>query len=161
MYLNKKLVWLLFFITCTVASSAGFVFPLGEANEWYNSLNYPSFTPPNWLFGPVWSILYIMIATSAYLLVYSDHPKTEKLAPISMGLWCIQIVLNTIWTPIFAGAQNLEVAFYYIMALWVSILLYIINTLFFNLKASLLMFPYFCWVSFASVLNYSFWKLNI
>jgi len=154
-------VWIVFYLCVQVASSAGFVFPLGDANPWYATLTDPSFAPPSWVFGPVWTTLYILIATSAYRVVVSLDHSWNKWVPLAVGLWALQLSLNTIWTPVFAGAQNLEVALYYIVMLWVSIAAYIVVSWKIDRTASLIMVPYLAWVSFATVLNYTYWQLNI
>ena len=153
----KYLTLLLFYLCTVVASSASFVFPLGSGSEWYMGLIHPWFSPPNWLFGPVWTTLYILIAVSAWRLMYAFRSEWKGLA---ISLWSLQMGLNTIWTPIFSGAQNLEVAFYYIIALWVSIIGYIIVSWRVDRWASIMFMPYLGWVSFASLLNYNYWQLN-
>ena len=158
---SKITTWIIFYLCVTVASSAGFVFPLGDANPWYATLMEPSFAPPNWVFGPVWTTLYLLIATSAYRIVMTTEHSFNKLLPLAVALWSLQLALNVIWTPIFSGAQNLEVAFYYIIALWASILAYILVAWRVERWAAIIMIPYLCWVSFASVLNYNYWILNI
>ena len=158
---NKVITWFVFYLCVTVASSAGFVFPLGDANPWYATLTEPSFAPPNWVFGPVWTTLYLLIATSAYRIVMTTEHSFNKLLPLAVALWSLQLALNVIWTPIFSGAQNLEVAFYYIIALWASILAYILVAWRVERWAAIMMIPYLCWVSFASVLNYNYWQLNL
>ncbi|NDG45065.1 MAG: tryptophan-rich sensory protein, partial [Gammaproteobacteria bacterium] len=85
------------------------------------------------------------------------HP----LVPIAIALWALQLALNVIWTPVFSGAQNLEGALYYIIALWVSILAYIAISWRVDRWISYLMVPYFLWVSFATVLNYTYWQANM
>ena len=149
--------WIIFYLCTIVASSAGFVFPLGDANPWYATLVDPSFAPPNWLFGPVWTVLYLLMATSAWKIMTDGALRYQNIA---ISLWALQLALNTIWTPIFSGAQNLEIAFYYIVALWVTILSYIIVSWRVNRWASIMFMPYLAWVSFASVLNYAYWQLN-
>ena len=119
---NKIITWVVFYLCVTVASSAGFVFPLGDDNLWYTTLKEPSFTPPSWVFAPVWTTLYLLIATSAYRIVVKSNYKVNNLLPLGIALWSLQLALNVIWTPIFSGAQNLEVAFYYIIMLWVIII---------------------------------------
>ena len=158
---NKVITWVIFYLCVTVASSAGFVFPLGDANPWYATLVEPSFAPPNWLFGPVWTTLYLLIATSAYRIAMTTEHSFNKLLPLALALWSLQLALNVIWTPIFSGAQNLEVAFYYIIALWASIVAYILVAWRVERWSAILMIPYLCWVSLASVLNYNYWQLNI
>ena len=154
------LTWFVFYLCTIVASSAGFVFPLGDANPWYATLIDPIFSPPNWVFGPVWTTLYLLIATSAYRIVATTDHSYNKFLPLAIALWSLQLALNVIWTPIFSGAQNLEVAFYYIVALWVSIMAYIFVSWRIDRWASVMFVPYALWVSFASLLNYTYWQLN-
>jgi tryptophan-rich sensory protein len=80
---NKILTWVVFYLCVTVASSAGFVFPLGEDNPWYISLIEPSFAPPSWVFAPVWTILYLLIATSAYRIVTKTVHNKNSLLPLA------------------------------------------------------------------------------
>lgn len=157
---NKISVWLVFYLCTVVASSAGFVFPLGDENPWYATLTDPSFAPPSWVFGPVWTTLYLLIATSAYRLTQTLQHSVYTLLPLAMALWALQLALNVIWTPVFAGAQDLGMAFVYIIGLWTSILAYIVVSWRVDTWASLMMVPYFAWVSFASLLNYNYWILN-
>lgn len=163
----KITTWVVLYLSTVVASSAGLVFPLGDASEWYASLVAPSFTPPNWLFGPVWTVLYLLIATSAYKLIFTADldsvlsRRKQSVYHVAVALWTLQLALNVIWTPVFSGAQNLGAAFVYIALLWASIVAYILVTWRVNRLASAMMIPYLCWVSFASVLNYSYWQLNL
>ena len=157
---NKIITWVVFYLCVTVASSAGFVFPLGDDNLWYTSLIEPRFAPPSWVFAPVWTTLYLLIATSAYRIMTKSSYKMNNLLPLAIALWSLQLALNVIWTPIFSGAQNLEVAFYYIIMLWIIIISYIFVCWHIDRLASVMMMPYLVWVSFASVLNYYYWQLN-
>ena len=159
--INKITTWVVFYLCVTVASSAGFVFPLGDANTWYAALNEPSFAPPSWVFGPVWTTLYLLIATSAWRLMQTTEHSFNKLLPLAIALWSLQLALNVIWTPVFSGAQNLEMAFYYIIALWASILAYTVVAWRVERWAAIIMIPYLCWVSFASILNYTYWQINL
>ena len=157
---NKIITWVVFYLCVTVASSAGFVFPLGDDNLWYTSLIEPRFAPPSWVFAPVWTTLYLLIATSAFRIMTKSSYKMNNLLPLAIALWSLQLALNVIWTPIFSGAQNLEVAFYYIIMLWVIIISYIFVCWHIDRLASVMMMPYLASVSFASVLNYYYWQLN-
>ena len=140
--------------TFVAASSAG-VWDVG--GTWYQSLNQPSFTPPTWLFGPVWTILYLMIAIVAYRIAYAEDTPWKHPA---LALWVLQIVLNTLWTPVFFGAKNLGGSMIYIGLLWGAICLLIWITRKVDKLSSLLLIPYLVWVRFASVLNFAFWELN-
>ena len=138
-------------IATLVAGSSALIWEVG--GEWYRSLNQPWFTPPNWLFGPVWTVLYILMAVSAARLI-------SRGAGLAIALWALQITLNTLWTPVFFGGYNLGAAFLYIAALWVVLLLNILVAWRVDKWSSIMLWPYLVWVSFASLLNYSFWMLN-
>lgn len=152
--LNKSITWLLFYLCTVVASSSAFLFNI---QGWYESTAGPSFAPPTWLFGPVWTILYIFIAFSGYFIAMG---KNSNWKPMAIGFWSLQMALNVIWTPIFFGAQNLGAALVYIASLWVAILGTILTSWSVDKKASLLMIPYLGWVGFATFLNYTYWQLN-
>lgn len=126
--------------------------------DWYNQLNKPSFMPPGWLFGPVWTILYILMATAAFLVWQRGFQ--DKKVKTALGLFLVQLILNGLWTPIFFGAQQIFIAFVVIILLWATILLTIIHFKKISLPAAILMLPYLFWVSFAAILNMSLWLLN-
>lgn len=143
-----------FVVLCFLTASAGAAFPPGE---WYAGLNRPWYAPPNWLFGPVWTILYFMIATAGWLVW-----KTREAASIliAMTLYVCQLVLNSAWTCLFFGLQRPDIALIEILILWVVISATIIAFRRHSKVAAILLIPYLLWVSFASVLNYGFWALN-
>ena len=111
----KTFTFLAFYASTFVAASSSAVWDVG--GTWYQSLNQPSFTPPSWVFGPVWTILYLMIAIVAYRIAYAA--QTPWKAP-ALALWAHQIALNTLWTPVFFGAKNLGSAMIYICLLYTS-----------------------------------------
>ena len=147
------LTWLAFYV-CTCLAAAGAIWFGGDlnANGWVS----PSFAPPPWVFGPVWSTLYFLIATSGYLISKSHH----NLAGLAVALWCLQMTANTIWTPVFFGAFDLKGSLFIIAILWLSITAYIPIALKANRLSGYLFVPYWFWVSFASGLNYSYLLLN-
>ena len=150
----KILTWLLFYAaTIVAASSAG----LWDIKGYYAELTAPSFAPPNWLFGPVWTILYLFVSIVAYRLIYM--PRWEW-KPVLIALWTLQFGLNTIWTPVFFGAYNLGAALIYILALWIVILVFTILIWKKDRLSAYLSLPYLAWVGFASLLNASYWMLN-
>lgn len=150
----KITTWVIFYLgTVVAASSAG----LWDIKGYYAELTAPSFAPPNWLFGPVWTILYIFVATIAYRLVYLAK---DELKPVLIALWTLQYGLNTIWTPVFFGAYNLGAALIYIISLWLVILAFAILMWKRDRISVYLAIPYLGWVGFASVLNYAYWSLN-
>lgn len=149
---------LLSIILCMAVGILGSMFTAPAIPGWYAGLIKPFFSPPNWLFAPVWTLLYILMGVSLYL-VWSKGTKDKKVKS-ALKVFAIQIILNAIWSPIFFGAKNLFLAFIVIIFMWI----YILNTIQafskVNKIASYLLYPYLAWVSFASVLNFSVWILN-
>ena len=144
-------------ITLLVGSLGGF-FTSSAVKGWYALANKPSFNPPNWIFAPVWTFLYLLMGISLYLVWKSDAAK--KLKQMALTFFTIQLVLNFFWSIIFFYAHQLGWAFVEIIALWAMILLTILWFGKISPTAAWLLVPYICWVSFASVLNYSIWNLN-
>ena len=137
------------------AAYVGSRFPV---DDWYQALAKPSWNPPNWLFGPVWSVLYLLMAISAWLVW-----KEEGLlgARIALSIFLLQLILNAAWSWLFFGLHEPLYAFIEIMVLWVAILANIILFWRMNPISGILLLPYLLWVSFASVLNYALWRMNI
>lgn len=133
------------------ASGAGAFFSPGE---WYASLNKPSFNPPGWVFGPVWTALYAMMGVSAWLVWRQRDPGRP------LKLWLLQLALNAAWTPVFFGLHWMGTALAVIIAMWLSILATILSFWRRSRVAALLLVPYLLWVGFATVLNAALWRLN-
>lgn len=125
--------------------------------DWFLSLNKPKFSPPDWIFAPVWGVLYVMIFLSFVFFVRSGN-LGRKILPIAFFIG--QLVLNLCWSPVFFGMKNIELAFLIIVLLWVCILGTIWTFYSHSKTAALLLVPYFIWVSFALYLNYGYLKLN-
>jgi len=125
--------------------------------NWYASLNRPSFNPPNWLFGPVWTTLYILMGISLYM-IWTLAPGKER--NLALAAFAIQLVLNFGWSFFFFYFKTLGFALIEIVALWSSIVVMLV--LFYKLKpmAAYINIPYLVWVSFATVLNAAYYKLN-
>jgi translocator protein len=143
-------------IPLIVGGIAG-IAPSGSDNEWYAALDKPVFNPPDWVFGPVWTILYILMGISLYLIWKSPASPMRKLALIIFG---IQLVLNFAWSFIFFYFQQPGFALIEIVILWFSILAMIIVFHKINRVAAYLQIPYLLWVTFATLLNASIWWLN-
>lgn len=124
---------------------------------WYESLVKPAWTPPNWVFGPVWTLLYILMAVAAWL-VWKRYRFKE--ARLGLSLFVAQLVLNAAWSYLFFGIQRIDLALGDILALWTLIL--IVTILFWNRErlSGVMMLPYLAWVSFAVCLNFALWQLN-
>lgn len=149
-------------IICLVASFGaaaigGYATSL-SLSDWYLTLNKPSFNPPSWLFGPVWTVLYTMIAIAGYLVWKEGDNKFG--VKVAMALFFTQLALNALWSWAFFGWQSPGWASIEIVVLWICILLMIIN--FYRVKklAAYLLIPYLLWVSFAAMLTISIWWLN-
>ncbi|MES2761388.1 MAG: TspO/MBR family protein [Bacteroidota bacterium] len=126
-------------------------------NTWYLFLNKPVFNPPNWLFGPVWTILYILMGISFYLILQSPKSDLRKKAIV---IFCIQLFLNFWWSFLFFNFHLLGIAFIEIVLMWLAIIVMIMQFLKVHRTAALLQIPYLFWVSFASLLNGAIWYLN-
>jgi translocator protein len=152
---NKWLMLAFFIVVClAVAGLAGFATAQSVA-AWYPTLNKPSWTPPSWLFGPVWSVLYVMMAVAAWL-VCQKGPEARGALMLFWG----QLLLNLAWSFLFFGVQSPLLGLIDIIALWLAIALTIYAFAFHSRAASLLMTPYLMWVSFATALNAAIWQLN-
>jgi benzodiazapine receptor len=150
----KKLI--ISIIGVQLAGIIGSVFTSSSITSWYATINKPSFNPPNWIFGPVWTILYLMMGISFYL-IWVNYDKKSKNAVIIFG---VQLLLNTLWSILFFGLQSPLFAFIEIIILWIAILVTIILFYKVSKKAAILLVPYILWVSFAAVLNFSIWLIN-
>jgi tryptophan-rich sensory protein len=146
---------LLVFVAATVA--AALMGSLFRPGEWYERLKKPSWRPPNWLFAPVWSALYLMMAVAAWL-VWKAAGLPAAGAPLA--LWLGQLILNAAWSPAFFGLKRPDLGLVVIVALWLAIVTTIVAFASISAAAAWLMVPYLCWVSFATALNFAVWRLN-
>jgi len=143
---------------CLLAGVIGSSFTIKSISTWYAFLVKPFFAPPNWLFGPAWTVLYILMGISLFLVLKHGIGKVkEKIAVTFFG---IQLVLNVFWSLLFFTLHNPFLAFIEIIAMWFSILLTIVMFYKISKKAAYLLIPYILWVTFASILNASIWLLN-
>ena len=145
-------------IICQLAGFIGSVFTTPAIPGWYASLEKPVFNPPNWIFSPVWIFLYLLMGVTLYIL-WQNLPKTE--AKIALLLFTVQLALNILWSVIFFGLKWPMVAFFEIIVLWIFILLTMIKSSRVSKAAVYLLLPYILWVSFAALLNFFLWRLNI
>lgn len=121
---------------------------------WYEGLAKPSFTPPNWLFGPVWSVLYLMIAVAGWI-VWEKAPASP-----ARWIWGVQLALNGLWSPVMFGAHRIDAALVIIVAMWLAIAAFIVTSWRPARTAALLFVPYLAWVSYATALNFALWRMN-
>jgi len=151
--MNKFIKLIVSILLCQLAGFIGAVFTTPAIPAWYTSLNKPNFSPPNWLFGPVWILLYTLMGISFYFI-------WQKKAKREMIIFLIHLAINSLWSIIFFGLKNLSLSFLVIIFLWSMIVLLIIKFSKIKKLASYLLIPYFLWISFASFLNLSIWLLN-
>jgi len=141
----------------TLSFGAGFIGMLFAPDEWYEALNKPTWTPPNWVFGPVWTTLYAMMAVAAWLVWQHGGFVGQRRA---LTWFVIQLALNAAWTPLFFGLHHLGVALVGIVLLWGAIVMTALAFYRVSCVAAWLLVPYLAWVSFAAVLNFFLWRLN-
>jgi tryptophan-rich sensory protein len=144
-------------IPLVVAAIAGYFTATGT-DTWYRSIKTPSWNPPNWVFGPVWTILYILMGIALFLVWKNDKPVDEK--RVALVFFALQLFFNFCWSFIFFNQHQIGLAFIDIALLWICLLVTIILFSQINKTAAWLLVPYISWVSFAGILNYTIWKLN-
>ena len=126
---------------------------------WYPTLVKPSFNPPNWIFAPVWTSLYVMMGVAAGL-IWNQITTQKSAVTKALQIFAIQLILNALWSYLFFGLHNLMLATIEVVLLWLMIFETYSQFAKINKTASYLMLPYLAWVSFASVLTASIWWLN-
>lgn len=146
-------------IICQTTGVIGSFFTAPSIPGWYASLNKPGFTPPNWIFAPVWTSLFLMMGISLFL-VWQKSAVLKLDAGKALFVFAVQIILNILWSIIFFGLHSPEIAFFEILFLWTAILLTVIQFRKISSASAVLFIPYLLWVSFASLLNFSIWRIN-
>jgi benzodiazapine receptor len=142
-------------ILTLLVGASGTLFTEPNIPTWYAGLLKPSFNPPNWLFAPVWTTLYIMMAIAAWRVWKITGLKSRE-----MAAWGTQLVLNALWTPLFFGAHLLLPALVEMGLLWLAIATTLVLFWRKDRIAGLMLVPYLAWVSFAFTLNWALWQLN-
>ncbi|MEM8754796.1 MAG: TspO/MBR family protein [Pseudomonadota bacterium] len=145
------MLFALFFFACFGAAATGALFPPGD---WYERLDKPTWTPPNWLFPLAWTALYIAIAYAAALVAPLEG------AAYAMGFWAAQIAFNGLWTPVFFGLRRLGGAMLVLACLWLAVAGTTVAFWRLDQTAGLLFVPYLVWTSYAGALNFSIWRRN-
>ncbi|SDD97359.1 TspO/MBR family protein [Rhodospira trueperi] len=136
------------------AASTGAIFRPGE---WYAALRKPSWVPPNWLFAPAWTVMYVLMAVAAFLVwTFGEGPAVLS----ALAVYAVQLVLNALWSPVFFGRRSLGGGVVVVLALWLAVLSTTLLFLQVNDWAGLLFLPYLAWVTFASALTVTVWRLN-
>ena len=147
-----------FVLICFAAAGLGGLVTAPQIPNWYADLAKPSWTPPNWIFGPVWTLLYLTMAFSAWLVWRQAGFAGAKLP---LALFAIQLALNSLWSVLFFGLQNPGAAAVEILLLWAAILATLLGFWKRSNLAGALLVPYLAWVGFAGVLNVAIWLMNV
>jgi tryptophan-rich sensory protein len=155
--LETGLECLLFLAICFATAAIGSLFAGSEWGEWYRQIEKPVFTPPGWVFGPVWTFLYLAMGIAAWIVWRKRH---ERPVTLPLSVFAVQLALNGLWTPLFFGMRNPGIAFLDIVALWLAIAATIWWFSSVSKQAAYLLVPYLVWVSFALILNLEIWRLN-
>ncbi|PLX20832.1 TspO protein [Candidatus Parcubacteria bacterium] len=155
----KFFIPVLFVLASQLAGAVGSFFTVTNVDSWYSTVNKPFFNPPNWIFGPVWITLYTLMGIAAYLVW--KHWGTNPIAKYATILFFIHLAFNSLWSILFFGMQNPMAAFFEIIVLWIMIAVLIYMFFQVNKTAAYLLVPYILWVSFASILNFYIWRLNL
>lgn len=152
---GRQALALLGWLALCFAASASAVFV--STGDWYASLNKPPWNPPVWVFGPAWTLLYILMAVAAWLVWREGGWQAQGRA---LRLFLLQWFLNALWTPLFFGLHRPGLAFAEIIALWLAIAATLWSFWSVRKLAGVLLVPYLAWVGFAAVLNFTIWRLN-
>jgi tryptophan-rich sensory protein len=141
-----------------LAGAVGTVSTLPEITTWYAALAKPSWTPPNWAFGPVWSTLYVLMGIALFLVWREGLERKE--VKVAISIFAVQLAINVMWSLVFFGGHNIFGGLVLILILWIAILINIIVFYRISKAAGLILIPYLIWVSIATYLNYSVFILN-
>lgn len=158
--MNKYTRILVLVVTCLAVAYFSSLVTRPSVETWYTTINKPSFNPPNWLFAPVWTTLYVLMGIAGGLVWHEiNSPKREEVKK-AMLFFAIQLGLNALWSYLFFGLKNPLLALIEIVLLWLLIYETYIKFAKINKISGYLFVPYLLWVSFATVLNASIWWLN-
>jgi len=145
-------------VVCQLAGFIGSIFTMESIPTWYASLNKPFFNPPNWLFAPVWTMLYTLMGVSLFLVWHKG--LSDRRVRLAVSVFIAQLILNALWSIIFFGMRSLIGGLVTIGILWIAILITTIAFLKVSRIAAVLLIPYILWTGFAIVLNFAIFTLN-
>lgn len=180
--MKQTIALILFVLLCLAVGAVGSLFTAEAITIWYSTLIKPPLNPPNWIFGPVWTILYVLMGISLFLVWKNGWKVRNPLLAYKRKAWnrwserfwvgnlqkqniiavfSVQLVLNALWSYLFFGLHHPGLAFFEILALWFAIIYTIINFYRVSKLAAWLLVPYILWTTFAIYLNYSIWIQNL
>lgn len=145
-------------LICEIIGMIGSLFTIPAIAGWYAYLVKPELAPPNWIFGPVWTLLFMLMGIAMYLVLKKGLERRD--IKIALCVFACQLLLNSLWSVIFFGLRRPGVAFIEIIFLWIAILTTIIIFAKISKSAAWLLTPYILWVTFAAYLNYAIYSLN-
>jgi len=155
-----KINWLLLIglvILCNLIGSMGSIWTTSDSS-WYKQIKKPSFNPPSWVFGPVWTLLFTLMGIALYFVWSAPASNVRTIALVFFG---VQFLFNILWSYLFFGLEN---PFLALIEIFILLILIIVTGIYFfvvNNYSGYLLVPYFLWVAFASFLNFHIWKLNV
>ena len=150
----------LFIVACESAGILGSLFTIQSIPTWYATLLKPPFTPPSWLFAPVWTILYALMGIAAFLVWEKKQGAQKPRAAAALNMFCLQLILNALWSIVFFGLRSPLLGLIIIILMLFTIILTMWRFYFIDRRAFWLMVPYLLWVSFATLLNFYIFALN-
>jgi translocator protein len=157
--MNKTVKIAIALIVCLLVGYSASVVTRPSVESWYPTLIKPIFNPPNWIFMPMWTLLYILMAVAAGLVWDKIKEQNEEVKK-ALAFFLIQLTLNAIWSYLFFGLKNPMLALIEIALLWLMIYETYLKFIKINKTAGYLLIPYLAWVAFAAILNASIWWLN-
>jgi translocator protein len=160
---NKITKIIIMILVAEIAGGIGSLFTTPAINSWYKTLIRPSISPPNWIFAPVWTTLFLLMGIAAGIIwnkLATLDEAGKKAVKTALAVFTAQLFLNVLWSILFFGFHNPGASLIEIIFLWLAILWTIVAFWKISPRAGSLLIPYILWVSFASYLNYSFWILN-
>ncbi len=165
MKINNTLKLIISIMVCEMAGVVGAFFTTPSIAGWYAGLAKPALNPLAWVFGPVWTTLFALMGISAFLvwqkMDFNSDGTTKRKVRIALGLFVVQLVLNTLWSVVFFGLHFLVGAFFELVVLWCAIFATIVAFARISKLSAWLLLPYIFWVSFAGYLNFMIWILNV
>lgn len=143
-----------------VVGASGSVFTAMGMESWYPALQQPDVAPPDWVFGPVWTTLFVLMGTAAWLVWRAVGGGRDRAAKLALAVFALQFLVNVAWSAAFFGLQSIEAGLVVVAVLLVAILATMVAFARVDRRAAALLVPYLAWVTFATYLNYQFWVLN-
>lgn len=147
-------------LACLLVGSSGSVFTSTGPQSWYAGLQAPAVAPPSWVFGPVWTTLFVLLGVAVWLVWRRASGPRSRTARLALGVFAVHFAINVAWSAAFFGLQSLTLGLVVVAVLWVAVLVTMLAFARVDRRAAALLVPYLAWVTFASYLTYGYWALN-